>query len=182
MNAALVAATVPVGPLVIIVSGGVRSTIHVRVAGDGSFAPAAVCTRTWNVWLPSDRPFSIADNEHTAKIDESSAQLWSQASNGIVGTPESNDGFGGRSLKEYERRWRALLGPDIRAGLAFRAIAARLTDGAVDRLVELASVEGPGRLAAVLKQTADFNWHRSAASALLRHAEFRRIVLGAIWG
>jgi hypothetical protein len=57
-----------------------------------------------------------------------------------------------------------------------------LTDGAVDRLVELASVEGAGRLAAVLKQTADFNWHRSAASALLRHAEFRRIVLGAIWG
>jgi digeranylgeranylglycerophospholipid reductase len=100
----------------------------------------------------------------------------------VLGDVLRDDGFGGRSLKEYERRWRALLGPDIRAGLAFRAIAARLTDGAVDRLVELASVEGPGRLAAVLKQTADFNWHRSAASALLRHAEFRRIVLGAIWG
>ena len=100
----------------------------------------------------------------------------------VLGDVLRDDGFGGRNLKEYERRWRALLGPDIRAGLAFRAIAARLTDGAVDRLVELASVEGAGRLAAVLKQTADFNWHRSAASALLRHAEFRRIVLGAIWG
>ena len=66
----------------------------------------------------------------------------------VLGDVLRDDGFGGRRLKEYERRWRALLGPDIRAGLAFRAMAARLTDGAVDRLVELASVEGAGRLAA----------------------------------
>jgi flavin-dependent dehydrogenase len=84
---------------------------------------------------------------------------------------------GGR-LKEYERRWRKRLGPEIRAGLAFRAVASRLHDGAVDRLMELTRVDG---IVPLLRQTADFNWHRTAARALLRHAEFRRIVLTSVW-
>ena len=82
--------------------------------------------------------------------------------------------LGARRLREYERRWRARLGREIRAGLAFRAIAARLNDLAIDRLIELARVDG---IVPLLKQTADFNWHQSAARALLRHAEFRRIVV-----
>jgi digeranylgeranylglycerophospholipid reductase len=88
------------------------------------------------------------------------------------------DRWSGRRLGEYERRWRARLGPEIRAGLAFRAVASRLTDGAVDRLMELTRVDG---IVPLLQQTADFNWHRTAARALLRHAEFRKIVLGSIW-
>ena len=86
--------------------------------------------------------------------------------------------LGARRLKEYERRWRARLGLEIRSGLAFRAVAAKLNDVAVDRLVELARVDG---IVPLLKQTADFNWHHTAARALLRHAEFRRIVLMSMW-
>jgi flavin-dependent dehydrogenase len=81
-------------------------------------------------------------------------------------------------LKEYERRWRARLSPEIRAGLAFRAVASKLPDVAVDRLMELARIDG---IVPLLKETANFNWHGTAARALLRHAEFRRIVLGSIW-
>jgi flavin-dependent dehydrogenase len=88
------------------------------------------------------------------------------------------DRLTGRSLKEYERRWRARLGPEIRAGLAFRTVAARLTDTTVDRLVELTRVDG---IVPLLRQTADFNWHSAAARALLRHAEFRKIVMSSIW-
>ena len=33
----------------------------------------------------------------------------------------------------------------------------------------------------LLRQTADFNWHRRSALALLRHAQFRRILLSSIW-
>ncbi len=90
----------------------------------------------------------------------------------------ATDRLGARRLKEYERRWRARLGPEIRAGLAFRAVAARLNDVAVDRLMELARVDG---IVPLLKQTADFNWHHTAARALLKHAEFRRIVLKSMW-
>jgi len=33
----------------------------------------------------------------------------------------------------------------------------------------------------LLRQTADFNWHSGAARALLRHSEFRKIVVGAMF-
>lgn len=89
-----------------------------------------------------------------------------------------DDRLTGNGLRDYEKRWRARLGPDIRAGLAFRSVASRLGDGAIDRLMELARVDG---IVPLLKQTADFNWHRTAARALLRHAEFRRIVMTSLW-
>ncbi|HWQ14434.1 MAG TPA: hypothetical protein VNL77_16660, partial [Roseiflexaceae bacterium] len=68
-------------------------------------------------------------------------------------------------------------GPEIRAGLAFRAVAARLGDRALHALVELARVDG---LLPVVTEHADFNWHRRAALALLKHQAFRRIVRGEV--
>jgi len=82
-----------------------------------------------------------------------------------------------RSLSVYESRWRERLGPDIRAGLAFRTLAARLSDRSIRALVELARVDG---IVPLLKQHADFNWHRGAALALLRNPSFRKIVLSSI--
>ena len=77
------------------------------------------------------------------------------------------DEYRAEQLKRLEEE-RARLGREIRAGLAFRAIAARLNDLAIDRLIELARVDG---IVPLLKQTADFNWHQSAARALLAHTE-----------
>ena len=90
-----------------------------------------------------------------------------------------HDALDANRLSRYERRWKARLGPEIRAGLAFRSIAGRLNDRAVDAILELASVDG---IVPLLQQTANFNWHRDAALALLRHAPFRRIVLSSLWG
>ena len=81
-------------------------------------------------------------------------------------------------LRAYETEWRARLGPDIRTGLAFRMLASRLSDRAIDALVELARVDG---IVPLLQQTADFNWHRRSALALLKHGQFRRILLGSLW-
>ncbi len=81
-------------------------------------------------------------------------------------------------LRDYERAWRARLGAEIRAGLAFRAVASRLPDRAIDALIEIARVEG---LIPVVRQTADFNWHGSVALSLLRNAAFRRVVFSSIW-
>lgn len=83
-----------------------------------------------------------------------------------------------RDLRPYEARWRERIGPDIRAGLAFRRLASRLGDRGIDALVELARVDG---IVPLLKETADFNWHRRAALALLRHPAFRRAVISSIW-
>jgi digeranylgeranylglycerophospholipid reductase len=82
-------------------------------------------------------------------------------------------------LRRYETEWRARLGAEIRIGLAFRTLASRLNDRAIDAVVELARVDG---IVPLLQQTADFNWHRQSALALLKHAQFRKIVLSSLWG
>lgn len=76
-------------------------------------------------------------------------------------------------LARYERAWRRRLGHEIRVGLAFRRIAARLSDDSIDEIIELARVNG---VVPLLQQHASFNWHRKAAVALLTHPSFRRIV------
>jgi geranylgeranyl reductase family protein len=81
-------------------------------------------------------------------------------------------------LAPYEHLWRDRLGAEIRIGLAFRTLAARLSDRAISALLELARVDG---IMPLLNEHADFNWHRGAALALLRHPSFRRIVLNHLW-
>jgi len=81
-------------------------------------------------------------------------------------------------LRRYETEWRARLGADIRIGLAFRTLASRLNDRAIDAVVELARVDG---IVPLLRETADFNWHRQSALALLKHAQFRKILLSSLW-
>jgi flavin-dependent dehydrogenase len=82
------------------------------------------------------------------------------------------------TLRAYETLWQSRLGAELRAGLAFRTLAARFDDRAVDALLELAAVDG---ILPLLRRTADMNWHRGAALALLRHPGFRRIVLASFW-
>lgn len=83
-----------------------------------------------------------------------------------------------RDLAVYERRWTQRMGADIRAGLAFRRLVARLDDRAVRAVLELARVDG---LIPLLRNTGNFNWHRNAILALLRHGGFRRAVLSSFW-
>lgn len=84
------------------------------------------------------------------------------------------DRLGAAVLKRYEARWRRRLGQEIRVGLAFRRLAASLTDESIDALIELARVNG---IVPLLQDTATFNWHRKAALALLGDPHFRRIAM-----
>jgi len=81
-------------------------------------------------------------------------------------------------LRRYETQWRDRVGAEIRIGLAFRVLASRMTDRAIDAVIELARVDG---IVPLLRETADFNWHRQSALALLKHAQFRRILLSSLW-
>jgi len=81
-------------------------------------------------------------------------------------------------LKRYEQDWRARLGAEIRIGLAFRTLVSRMTDRAIDSVIELARVDG---IVPLLRETADFNWHRQSALALLKHSQFRKILLSSLW-
>jgi digeranylgeranylglycerophospholipid reductase len=139
--------------------------------------PLGPVPRTW-----TDRILAVGDAAGLVKPTTGGGiyygLLTGHLAAGVLAEALRDDRLGASRLKEYERRWRARLGPEIRAGLAFRAVASRLNDVTVDRLIELARVDG---IVPLLKETADFNWHHTAARALLRHAEFRRIVLKSMW-
>lgn len=89
------------------------------------------------------------------------------------------DRLSASALASYERDWRKRLGPDIKAGLAFRRIATGMSDETIVRLVDLARVDG---VVPLLKQHGNFNWHRAAVIALLRHKPFRRALVSSFWG
>jgi geranylgeranyl reductase family protein len=91
----------------------------------------------------------------------------------VVDEALRRDRLEARALRAYEVDWRRRLGQEIRVGLAFRRIAARLSDQSIDELIELARVDG---VVPLLERTASFNWHRKAAIALLGHPAVRRIV------
>jgi digeranylgeranylglycerophospholipid reductase len=139
--------------------------------------PLAPVSRTW-----TDRVLAVGDAAGLVKPTTGGGiyygLLTGHLAAQVLAGALREDRLDAQSLKAYERHWRARLGPEIRAGLAFRAVASRLTDGAVDRLIELARVDG---IVPLLKQTADFNWHRTAARALLKHSEVRRIMLSSMW-
>ena len=88
------------------------------------------------------------------------------------------DALDRRHLAAYERRWSERMGADIRAGLAFRRLVSRLDDRAVRAVMDLARVDG---IVPLLRRTGNFNWHRRAVLALLRHGGFRRAVLSSFW-
>ena len=87
------------------------------------------------------------------------------------------DRLASADLARYERGWRRRLGSEIRIALAFRRLAERLDDAAINSLIHLARVNG---VVPLLQETASFNWHRKAVVSLLGHAAFRRIVLRSI--
>jgi geranylgeranyl reductase family protein len=92
---------------------------------------------------------------------------------GVLADALGRDRLHASALQRYEKLWRRRLGQEIRAGLAFRRIAARLNDESIDALIELSRVNG---VVPLLQQTASFNWHRKAAMALLTHPGVRKIV------
>ncbi len=139
--------------------------------------PLAPVARTW-----ARRVLAVGDAAGLVKATTGGGiyfgLLSGQIAAQVLTTALHANRLAGTHLCEYERRWRARLWPEIRAGLAFRAMASRLSDRTIDKVVELARVDG---IVPLLKQTADFNWHGAAARSLLKHPSFRRVVFGSLW-
>ena len=130
----------------------------------------------------ADRVVAVGDAAGLVKPTTGGGIYYSLLS-GALAAEVLDDALGRNALREgvlrrYETLWRRRLGPDIRAGLAFRRMASRLDDRAVRALIDLARVDG---LIPLLQDHGDFNWHRRAVIALLRHRGFRRAVLSSFW-
>jgi flavin-dependent dehydrogenase len=96
---------------------------------------------------------------------------------GVLDSALRTDRLGSPELRKYETKWRRRLGSEIRVGLAFRHMAERLDDAAINALIHLARVNG---VVPLLQETASFNWHRKAVVSLLGHSAFRKIVLRSL--
>jgi geranylgeranyl reductase family protein len=131
----------------------------------------------------ADRVLAVGDAAGLAKPTTGGGIYYSMLSGQyaaeVLAGALKRDCTDGATLRDYEARWQAQLGPELRAGLAFRTLASRFDDRAIDALLELASVDG---IIPLLRRTANVNWHRQAALALLRHGGFRRVVLSSLWG
>lgn len=129
-----------------------------------------------------DRVLAVGDAAGLAKPTTGGGIYYSLLSGNIAAEvlvdQLREDRLSRESLRSYEVQWRARLGAELRVGLAFRTLAARFDNGAVDALLELAAIDG---IVPLLRRTANFNWHRETALALLRHSGFRRIVLNSLW-
>jgi digeranylgeranylglycerophospholipid reductase len=139
--------------------------------------PLAPVKRTY-----ADRVLAVGDAAGLAKPTTGGGIYYSLLSGRlaaeVLACALKEDRTDAATLRAYELQWQARLGPELRAGLAFRTLAARFDDRAVDALIELAAVDG---IVPLLRRTANFNWHRAAALALLKNPGFRRIVLSSLW-
>jgi flavin-dependent dehydrogenase len=139
--------------------------------------PLAPVTRTY-----SNRVVAVGDAAGLAKPTTGGGIYYSLLSGRfaaeVLGSALKGDRLDAVALRAYETLWQSRLGPELRAGLAFRTLAARFDDRAIDALLELAAVDG---IVPLLRRTANFNWHREAALALLRNPGFRKVVLSSFW-
>jgi geranylgeranyl reductase family protein len=139
--------------------------------------PLAPVRRTF-----ADRVLAVGDAAGLAKPTTGGGIYYSllsgQLAAEVLADRIKKDNLDASALRPYETQWEARLGPELRAGLAFRNLAARMNDRAIDAVLELAAVDG---IVPLLRRTANFNWHRAAALALLRNPGFRRIVLSSLF-
>jgi flavin-dependent dehydrogenase len=78
-----------------------------------------------------------------------------------------------QTLGAYQQRWRKRLGPEMRAQLALRMLAQRLTDGEIDDFFELARHNG---VMPLVRRVARFNQHRHLIAELFQYAPARRLL------
>ena len=79
--------------------------------------------------------------------------------------------FGPASLSGYERRWKGLLRKEILVGQTTRRMCARLSDGRMESLFQLARTDG---IVPIIRATADFDRHSGLIFALLERLSFMR--------
>ena len=152
-------------------------TAGVRVRPRLKLLPLAPVRRTY-----SDRVLAVGDAAGLAKPTTGGGIYYSLLSGRyaaeVLAPALGQDRTDAATLRVYETLWQSRLGPELRTGLAFRTLAARFDDRAVDALLELAAVDG---IVPLLRRTANFNWHGAAALALLRNPGFRKVVLSSFW-
>lgn len=73
-------------------------------------------------------------------------------------------------LSAYEKRWKLLLGGELKIGLRMRSFFNRLSDTSIDQLFNLAQDE---EIKELIRGKANFDWHRDLVKTIFRRSIFR---------
>ena len=82
-----------------------------------------------------------------------------------------------KQLAVYERRWKQLLGREIRKATLFRRVIERLSDRELNQLLSLAGQEAFMRL---LERRANFDWHGDLIVGMSRNPRFAAALLRGV--
>jgi digeranylgeranylglycerophospholipid reductase len=91
----------------------------------------------------------------------------------VLGQGLERDALGVGTLGAYEVRWRALLEQEIETGLKLRRSFKLVGDWGVERLMTLAQTNG---ILSLIREKADFDWHRDLIRAIFDHSAVGRIL------
>jgi flavin-dependent dehydrogenase len=78
------------------------------------------------------------------------------------------------SLASYETRWRELLEEEIESGLRLRRSVKLVGDWGIERLMAFARGNG---IESLIREKADFDWHRDLIRDVFRHQTIARLLL-----
>ena len=73
--------------------------------------------------------------------------------------------FSEEVMEVYDKRWRALLGPELRAGIALRNIFLKMSDKQIDALVNFAKYDG---IIPMVNNVFQFDWHAPLISDIIK--------------
>jgi flavin-dependent dehydrogenase len=136
------------------------------------YLPLSALTRTY-----ADRVLAVGDAAGLVKPTTGGGIYYSLVSGRLAAATLTEalaaDSLGAERLAGYQHRWRERLGPELRAQLALRMLAQRLTDAEIDGLFDLARTNG---VMPLIRGAARFNQHRDLVSALFQHAPVRRLL------
>jgi flavin-dependent dehydrogenase len=71
------------------------------------------------------------------------------------------------ALSIYEKRWRKLLDKELKAGMRIRSAFEKFSDSRIETLFEIACRDG---LMSLIREKANFDWHRELIGEVLRHS------------
>ncbi|HXV27663.1 MAG TPA: NAD(P)/FAD-dependent oxidoreductase [bacterium] len=80
--------------------------------------------------------------------------------------------FHANVLSPYERRWKKAIGEELRLGVYFRKLYAKLSDAQIEGLFERVSTE---HILNIAHREADFDWHKSLITSIFKIPSFRKV-------
>lgn len=128
--------------------------------------------------------------ERTIVVGESAGQVKTTTGGGIyfgllcteINKESILEAFKKRDFREkifsnYEKKWKKIIGDEIKKGLFLRKLCGKLSDAHMDRIVELAIKNG---YISYIAEKAKFDEHVNVLLKLLKHKEVRKIFMEII--